>query len=160
MASSPSHQAFHLISPHQSSSVLIYLYHTQLSVALIHTQLSSSSSRSPSHPALNGSPHHSQLYVTPSHQNHSSPSHPALQHTQLYNHQLQRWASGRHIATCGDRRKISVMQIFKNDHSEHLKIAICGDRTLFACPPLNSPPVALRQTQPPVAIHHTQLGGL
>ena len=42
----------------------------------------------------------------------------------------QRWASGRHIATCGDRSKISVMQIFKNDHSEQLKVAICGDRSI------------------------------
>ena len=49
----------------------------------------------------------------------------------------QRWASGRHIATCGDRSKISVMKIIKNDHSEHLKVAICGDRTHFACPPLS-----------------------
>ena len=49
---------------------------------------------------------------------------------------VQRWASGRHIATCGDRSKISVMLILENDHSEHLKVAICGDRTHFACPPL------------------------
>ena len=41
----------------------------------------------------------------------------------------QRWASGRHIATCGDRSKIS-------DHSDHLKIANWGDRTHFTCPPL------------------------
>ena len=43
---------------------------------------------------------------------------------------VQRCTSGRH------RSKISVMKIFKNDHSEHLKVVICGDRTHFACPPL------------------------
>ena len=40
---------------------------------------------------------------------------------------IQGWASGCHIATCGDGSKISAMHIFKIDHSEHQKEAICGD---------------------------------
>ena len=36
------------------------------------------------------------------------------------------------------RQKQNICNVnIKNDHSKHLKVAICGDRTHFACPPLD-----------------------
>ena len=54
--------------------------------------------------------------------------------------QIRQWP-GQVLATsplCGDRSKIFRMQIFKIDHSEHLKIGICCDWSSFFCPPLTS----------------------
>ena len=53
--------------------------------------------------------------------------------TLLYLGEVGKWSPHRQM---WGRKQIVCNANIKNDHSEHLKVVICGNRTRFACPPL------------------------